>query len=383
MNEIFLIAAIGLLLCGCGSKSSESMFKKGVAAFAKKDYSTTVEKLSAASIEITDSPDLFYTLGLAHLHLGDMDKALIAFKKTLDLDASNYEAITCLGQIAYHKNQLATAQDCYHAAMKLVNDAHKKAVLFSSMSLVESGLKNEGLARLYLIRSLSCDPGYAPALYNLASLYRDKLGYKEEALEYFKKYLKIAPKKEPHYAKAENHIERLAQNIERLESARLASMKRDTATASEHLGNGVVFQSQKKYREAIKSYEAALKADPLAFSAAYGKAVAYQKLNSPREAFPAFKEAIEINPQHQESYTSAITLAMGLRRFPDAIELLNKAIARNADYPSYYDLMTRVLYAQNKFAEAKKYGEFYVTLLTPGDKDRAAYEKWVNSLSGE
>ncbi|MDD2598806.1 MAG: tetratricopeptide repeat protein [Kiritimatiellae bacterium] len=381
IKEFFIIAVIGVLLAGCGSKSSQSMFKKGVAAFAKRDYSSAIEKLSAASSEITGSTDLYYTLGLAYLHLGDMDKALAAFKKTLDLDASHYESIICLGQIAYHKTDLATSRACYQAALKLIDDDHKKAVLYTSMALVESGLKNEGLARLYLIRAVSCDRGYAPALYNLGTLYRDKFGFKEEALDYFKKYLKVAAKKEPHYAKAENHIERLTQNIARLESSRQAGMTRDAVTASEHLGNGVVFQSEKKYREAIKSYNAALKADPLAFSAAYGKAMAYQRLNSPREAFPAFQEALEINPDHQDSYSRAITLAMELRRYSDAGQLLDRAIARNAAYSSYYDLMTRVLYSQNRYAEAQKYGEYYLTLLEPNDKDRAAYERWVNSLS--
>ena len=176
-------------------------------------------------------------------------------------------------------------------------------------------------------------------------------------------------------------MERLSQNIERTDSTRLAGMKRDAVSASEHLGNGVVFQSQKKYQEAIKSYDAALKADPLAFSAAYGKAMAYQKLNSTREAFDAFKDAIAVNPDHQDSYVRAIGLAMQLRRYSDATALLDRAIARNSLYSPYYDFMARVLYEQSRYAEARKYGEFYLSLLKPSDKDRAAYEKWVKALS--
>jgi len=380
-NGIFLAAAMGLLLCGCGANSSQGLFKRGLAAFEKGDYSAAGESLSAASKEISDSSVLFYTLGLAHLHLGDMDKALAAFNKTLEIDTAHYEAIICLGQIAYHKNELVTAQECFKAALKLVDDAHKKAVLYTSMALVESGLKNDGLARLYLIQAMRCERGYAPALYNLGCLYRDKFGYKEEALECFKKYAQTAGKDDPHYVKAQKNMERLVQNIERQESGRRSGAKRDTVAASEHLGKGAVFQSQKRYREAIAAYDAALKADPLAFSAAYGKAMAYQKLNSPREAFPAFQEALAINPDHQDSYVRAIRLAMELKRYSDATTLLDRAIARNAFYSSYYDLMTRVLYEQSRYAEAKKYGEFYLTLLDPGDKDRAAYAQWVKALS--
>ncbi len=380
-NGIFFTAAMGLLLCGCGSNSSQTLFKRGVEAFEKGDYSAAGESLSAASKEISDSAVLYYTLGLAHLHLGDMDQALAAFNKTLEIDAAHCEAVICLGQIAYHKNELVTAQECFKAALKLVGNGRKKAVLYTSMALVESGLKNDGLARLYLIQAVSCDRSYAPAFYNLGCLYRDKFGYKEEALECFKKYAQSSGQDEPHGAKAQKNIERLIQNIERQESGRQSGVKRDAVTASEHLGKGAVFHSQKRYREAIGAYDAALKADPLAFSAAYGKAMAYQKLNSPREAFPAFKEAIAINPDHQDSYVRAVKLAMELKRYSDAATLLDRAIARNAFYASYYDLMTRVLYEQNRYAEAKKYGEFYLTLLEPGDKDRAEYEKWVKALS--
>ena len=381
LNIVLLTAVIGLLVCGCGSNSAEKNLNKGLSEFEKEDYSAAVGYLDPAAKEISDSAVLYYTLGLSHLHLGDMDKALSAFNKTLDIEASHCEAIICLGQIAYHKNELATAQECFKAALGLVIDAHKKAVLYTSMALVESGLKNDGLARLYLIQSLSCDRSYAPAFYNLGSLYRDKFGYKEEALECFKRYVQVAGKGDAHYAKAEKNMDRLSKNIDRMTSNRLANIKRDAVTASEHLGKGVVFQSQKKYRDAIKSYDAALKADPLVFSAAYGRAMAYQKLNSTHEAFAAFKDAIAINPDHQDSYIRAVSLAIELKRYSDATMILDKAIARNAHYSSYYDFMTRVLYQQSRYAEAKKYGEFYLSMLEPGDKDRAAYERWVKALS--
>jgi len=381
-NMFFLVMAIiSSLVCGCGSDSGESALKKGLSEFDKKNYSAAIEKLDIAAKEITDSAPLYYTLGLSYLHLGDMDKALSAFNKTLDIDSSHYESIICLGQIAYYKNELVTSQECFKAALKLVSDAHKKAVLYTSMALVESGLKKDGLARLYLIQALSCDRSYAPALYNLGSLYKDKFGYKQEAFDCFKEYAQLAGKDETHYEKAEKNMDRLSQNIERTNSTRLAGLKRDTVSASEHLGKGVVFQSQKKYQDAIKSYDAALKADPLAFSAAYGKAMAYQKLNNTREAFAAFKVAIDINPDHQDSYIRAIGLAMQLKRYSDATALLDRAIARNSRYSSYFDFMARVLYEQNRYAEARKYGEFYLSLLKPGDKDRAAYEKWVKTLS--
>ena len=42
--------------------------------------------------------------------------------------------------------------------------------------------------------------------------------------------------------------------------------------------------------------------------------------------------------------------------------------------------MARIRHAQGRYAEARAYGQFYLSLLLPEDKGRAAYEKWVNAL---
>ena len=377
--NLCVIAVLSLsLLGGCGSGSPKSSLKKGLVEFEKKEYSSAISLLSKAAEKFQDSAELYYTLGLAYLHLGDMDKALAALNKTIDINPAHYEAVICCGQIAFHKNELDSAQKYYQVALKLAKDPHKRAVLFTSMALTESGLKNKGLARLYLIRALSCDRSYAPAYYNLGTLYRDKFGYKEESLKCFKQFIESADESEAHFDKAEKNMQRLQENITRINAGK--SVERDAVTASEHLKKGVIFQSEKKYRDAIKAYDVALSADPMAFSAAYGQAMAWQKLNSSRDAFKAFKKALEINPDHQDCYSRAVTIALDLKRYSEATAILDRAIARNPHYISWYDFMTRILHAQTKYIEARKYGEYYVSLLNSNDKDRSAYEKWVNGL---
>jgi len=375
---LVFVTALGCFFSGCSPDSPENEMKSGISAFGKKDYSEAIERLTSAAVEIKDSTALFYTLGLSHLYQGDMEKALDALEKTVNLNPSHYEALTCLGQIAYYKNDLEDARKGFGMALKLVDDPRKKAVLYTSMALVESGLRNDGLARLYLIQAMQSDRSYAPALYNLGSLYRDKFKFNQEALDCFVQYAQLANQDDTHFDKAKKHIERLRNNVER--TIKKPVLTRDAVAASEHLGKGVVFQAQKKYSDAIKEYDAALKADPLAFSAAYGKAMAYQKMKKSLEALAAFKEAIAINPDHQDSYIRAVTISMELKRYSNAARLLDKAIARNPRYSSYYDLMTRILYEQTRFPEAREYGYFYLSLLKTNDKGRAEYEKWVRAL---
>ncbi len=365
-------------LCGCGARSPEGELKKGMAEFNRKNYSESIASLNRASEQIKDSDLLYYTLGVAYLHLGDMDKALDALNRAVDITPAHCEALICLGQIAYHKTEFDYSRKCYETALKLAPEPKVKAVLYTSLALTESGLKNNGLARLYLIRALSSDGTYAPAMYNLGSLYRDKYGFNEEALGYFREYLRNADKSDPHYEKARNNVTRLEKVVERASAAPAAG--RNAVAAAKALEEAVVFQAEKKYREAIRSYDAALKADPRVFSAAYGRAMAFQRMNNATEALGAFKQALALNPDHQDSYARAAEIALGLKRFTEAAALLDRAIARNPRYVSWYDLMARVLYGQERYRDALQYGEYYLSLMKPGDAERAAYEQWVKAL---
>ncbi len=372
------LLSVVMLIGGCGGNSPQSALKKGFAEFEKENYSETIALLNRAAQEIDNSSDLYYTLGLAYLHLGDMDKALDALNKTVDLTPVHCEALICLGQIAYHKTEFEYSRKCYETALKLSPDIHTKAILYTSLALTESGLKNNGLARLYLIRALSCDNSYAPAMYNLGSVYRDKFGFKEEALNYFRAYLQTADKSEAHFEKAQNNITRLQNNIKRKAVERKTGS--NAVKASQALEAAINFQVTRQYQKALNSYETALNADPAAFSAAYGKAMMHQKLNNRLEALGAFKKALAINPDHQDSYVRAIGIALALRKYDEALVLLDRAIARNPQYVSWYDLMARVLYGQEKYHEALKYGEYFLSLMKPDDESRKSYEKWVMAL---
>lgn len=157
-------------------------------------------------------------------------------------------------------------------------------------------------------------------------------------------------------------------------------MRRDPAAASKLLQDGIAAQSAKQFSKAIKAYREALAADPLTFNAAFGLGMLYKRQGLKSEALEAFKRAASISPGHQDSYHQAAELAMQLRRYDDAEKILDRAIARSPYNPVSADLMARIRYAEMRFAEARVYGEFYLSLLRENDKNRPIYEKWVKSL---
>lgn len=380
IHMLLSLILFGLLAGGCGSNSGLSDLQQGRAAFTGKNYAAAIPCFNRAAKRITDSSDLYYTLGLSHLYLGELDPAQAAFNAALELKPRHGEAVACLGQIAYLQNDLPKAVACYEQALAAAASDASKARILTSLALAESGREHYDLARLHLLRAQKLDRRYAPALYNLASLYRDKFNLREEALDNFEMYLRVADKSERHYEKAMNNVKRLRLNLERTQAEELEAVRRDPAAAAKLLQEGMRLQFAKQYAKAVKAYRDALAEDPLTFNAALGLATVYKLQGQRTEAMEAFKRAAEISPSHQDSYFEAAELALQLRRYAEAAKILDRAIARSPFNPANAELMARIRYAETRLPEARVYGEFYLSLLRPDDKNRTAYEKWVKSL---
>ena len=381
-NAFLLLGAGGLLACGCGSDSGQRSLREGMAAFNEKNYAEAITQLARATQRITDSADLYYHLGAAHLEKGEPEPAAAAFNAALELNPRHGEALAGLGQVAYYKKDMAQARSCFERALAAaVSSDAAKASILNGLALVEASQQRNDLARLHLLRAQQACKLYAPSLYNLASLYRDAYNLREEALDQFELYLRVADKQDPYYAKAENNVKRLRLNVERTQAEELDAMRRDPAAAARLLHDGIAAQSAKQYPKAIKAYRDALAADPLTFNAAFGLAMIYKRQGQRAEALEAFKRAAAINPGHQDSYCEAAELAYQLKRYDEAEKILDRAIARSPYGPAGAELMARIRYAESRFPEARAYGEFYLSLLRPNDRaNNGAYEKWVKAL---
>ena len=378
---LFLLGACSLLVCGCGSDSGQSALRQGIAAFQEKNYPEAITCLTRATQRITDSPDLYYYLGCAHLEKGELEPAEAAFNAALELAPQHGETLAGLGQIMYYRKALPKAKAFFEQALAAsVSSDETKASILNGLALTEAGQQRNDMARLHLIQALQTSAKYAPALYNLASLYRDVYNLREEALDQFELYVHIVDKQDRYYEKADRSVKRLRQNVERTQSEELDAMRRDPAAAARLLHEGIAAQSSKLLVKAIKSYRDALAADPLTFNAAFGMAMIYKRQGQQAAAMEAFRQAAAINPGHQDSYHQAAELAMQLKRYDEAEKILDRAISRSPYHPVSADLMARIRYAQKRLPEARAYGEFYLSLPQVKDKNHDAYVKWVKTL---
>ncbi len=350
-------------------------------AFREQNYPEAITCLTLASQRIADSPDLYYHLGCAHLFKGELDSAAAAFQAAFDLDPKHGETLAGLGQLAYYTKELPKAQVFFRQALEsqIASDEARASIL-NGLALTEAALKRNDQARLCLVRAQQASRCYAPAFYNLGALYLNAYALREEALDQFELFVRLADAGNPYQEKASNQISRLRAALARTKAEELDALRRDPDLAARRLHEGVEAQSRRQFAKALKCYRDALAADPLTFSAAFGLGKLYRDQNQTAEALEAFKRAAAINPAHQDSQLHAASLAVQLKSYDEAERILDRAIARSPFTPESADLMARIRHAQGRYAEARAYGQFYLSLLRPEDKGRSAYEKWVNTL---
>jgi len=353
--------------------------KKGMAAFKDGRTEKAIAHFTAATERITNSPELYYHLGLAHLAEGSLGPAQAAFQAALDLEPAEGEAniLGALGQVAYHQKAYTNALFTLQQAFAVAPDDATRVRVLTVMGVVETCCQNYSLAHLYYLRALKLDYQYAPAHYNLAILYQDQFDLLEEARDVFEMFVRIADKKSKHYDLADKRLARLRA---RLAQTSARTSQGNATRAGTLIQEAIIANNAKQFPKAIKAYKDALVADPRARAAAYGLGMLYRQQGMNADALSAFKNAIEINPTLQENYSLAAELALQLRQPAEASKILTKAIARSPYNPETIRLMSQAAHAEALIPEAIAYGEFYLSLVPRSNPDRAPFEKWVQTL---
>lgn len=376
------ICAIGLLslsltALGCRGRSGDKALRLGLADLQTGNYSAAVRNLERASRRLPGSATVYYNLGSALYQLGKMDAAEAAFSEALALEPTDLAALEYLGHVQLQKLAWPDARRSFERAATLTNNP---AAQLTALSLVELGDGHADLARLRLVQALKHERAYAPALYNLASLYRGRLHMPAEAIDYFEMYLHVAPPDDPHRAKARESIKNLkvsGGSVVPVSAER--TVRRDESAAASAFAAAEQARTAGRWTEAITAYHRALAADPLHYAAAYNLGFACRSSGDLSGAIRAFQKAADIKPFVVEAVFMLATVAFEYRNYPLASQTLDQALVRWPSYAPAYELMARIRFAQQRPAEARAYGEYYVQLAPPG-ASRDRFAQWVRTL---
>jgi len=155
-------------------------------------YKEVVGAFQAANLrQIEYDPEIWNYLGVAHMSLGEFDKAASALEQALTLDGDYPVAISNLGMTYFSwflqskdPERLRQAETAFRRALTADPDY---ATPQNGLGLTAraSGRLDEAVD--HFLKALELNPGFGNALYNLGVTYLD-LGEKTLALESFTRY---------------------------------------------------------------------------------------------------------------------------------------------------------------------------------------------------
>ncbi|MHC4293354.1 MAG: tetratricopeptide repeat protein [Planctomycetota bacterium] len=242
----------------------------------------------------------FNNLGNVYSEIGDLEYALLALERAVQINPSLAESRTNLGNIYLKKGRIRDAIYEYEAALAINPN---EALIYYNLgnAYLEENWLSYAISEFQ--QSIRLDPNFVEGYKNLAIAYaRDK--------------------------QLENAAAILNQAI---------ALEPDNISLYIHLGN--FYQQAGRYLTAIAEYNKALFINPNISEAYHGIGNCYIKLDNIDKAIAAFRKALQIKPAMVEAMVSLGNVYLNQGDYTFAIEQYKKGVRlRPGDKTIYYNL---------------------------------------------
>ncbi len=176
-------------ICGCGNHTEKSL-QKGMDKISKGDYNAAARILEKAAEENPQNASIQCNLGIAYCKLERLEEAVAALKNADTLSGNDSAPLEFIGQIYVKENKFDNAQLAFKLALERNPNS---ARILTSLAVVEYYRGEFYNCEQFLKQAIQVDKDYAPALFNLAIMYRSRIGGKSKAEFFFSRYIKVAP----------------------------------------------------------------------------------------------------------------------------------------------------------------------------------------------
>jgi tetratricopeptide (TPR) repeat protein len=194
---------------------------------------------------------------VGHHQNGDLFKAEKLYKKVLQKDPAQPDALNLLGVIYDQKGDLKNSLKWFD---KAINAAPKLASIYFNKGNVLKKMNHPKQAQIAYEAAIQYEPSFQDAFLNLGVLLQEQEQI-TKALEYFHKLIKMAPRN----AKAHYNLGKCYQISNKFEDAKKAlsqSLKLNAKDADSHFAIANVYSSQHSYTKAIQHVKKALAIKP-------------------------------------------------------------------------------------------------------------------------
>lgn len=141
-------------------------------------------------------------LGFVYERAGLTDKAIVEFKKSIELNSLNYKAYTNLGTSYGQKGNFTLSEKYLKMAIK-INPSYYKAYNYLGLIYAKQGFFNKSIIEFK--KAINAEPNFDEAHYNLGIVY-EYIKEEDLAKQEFQKAFKLNPK-DPTYIKKIKSIE--------------------------------------------------------------------------------------------------------------------------------------------------------------------------------
>lgn len=268
----------------------------GVLSFQTKKYTEAIKYITKA-IEIKPAAVSYNNLGHSLTAIKDLDKAICAYQKALELNPDSIETYFSLIRIFQEKKETDKAIFYYQQIIKINPD---NAEAYNNLGLIFRGENNFNDAINCYKKALEINPTYLKAIFNLANVLRAANNF-DEAIKYYYKAMELNPEFEEAY----NNL-------------------------------GTVFNEKNEKNKAILNYKKAIEINPEFVDAYCNLAMVLKEQGKIDEALSWCYKAIVINPDNAEVYNKIGVILYYEKRFEEALNWYEKAVNLKPDSEEFH-----------------------------------------------
>jgi len=275
--------------------------------------------------------------GLEHFHQGRHDRAEGAWRKTLDHDPTNSDAIHLLGQLALERGDAGRATEYLRRAIRLNPNA---AEYRSTLGRIHTrlGQPEEAIACYLQALALRPSPPRAATIHNSLGAVLIGAGHRDQARSAFTTAIAL----DPAYAEAHNNLANVNQLDSRMEEAAAGyrqalaldpgygEARANLARALHAAGNQL--HESARYAEATAAYTESLALAPDCAEAHYNLAVTHTIEKRIEAARDCYESALRLKPDYAEAHNNLANVLLALGETEAALASYRQALAHRPDY---------------------------------------------------
>ena len=367
---------VSVLFFGCGRQPGEKLYQNALSQWEKGHLvraRTLLEKSIRRRTGSVENADAYNRLGLLLWEMGEVDPAAEAFQESIQMDASDYAVLSNLGVALTAKKDFPAAENAFREAA-LLQPGDSRPLAYIGMIYVQNQNWNEAarhvqqaitqlpdnpqlqtalaLTELQTLGAASAlhrlqtliqkNPTFAPALFNMASIYRHELHNPDKARIWLERYLKQSSEDDPF------HIVALAElKTDRPEKTPKLTFTppqtRDRKKAEQLFKKALASHRKGNLPQAIKEYIQTIETDDLYEQAFYNLGLAYYASNQMVLASEAFNHAVKLSPAFVDArYNAALVAYYHLGQTEWALRELQIIQTQQPDYQPATDLIARI-----------------------------------------